>query len=298
MRLRQWHQHDVLQLDSLLAPDVDPLWVNQFHALHGPDRGERDWQRTLVAADDNDQMIGCVTATESPLHGGRFPCAVDVAPHARRRGVGRRLIEEIKALRPDHTRPLSTKVRQRDSAATAFVSAVGGRVYQTSPGIVVDPRAPGVQRWARSRSSQDCRTMEGIEVAAVAQAFAAVYQWIHRPWSPVTNDALLNEVAAQEAADIDRVCSAAVWSGAQPVAAAFAFPSVDGFEVVAETIQRDQPGGIEAVANAVAMVIRSAEGRDGAVITFDSHLSDPHLHPVLAALPHARTDALDLIEIN
>lgn len=298
MRLRQWHQHDAQQLTSLLDPDADPLWVNQFHALHGPDLDDSGWRRTLVAVDDNDQLMGCATVVESTLHGGRFPCAVDVAPRVRRRGVGTRLAEEIKALRPDQSRPLSTKVRQRDGAAMAFVSAVGGRVYQTSPGIVVDPRAPSVQRWARSRSGRDCRTLEDIAVPEVAQAFAAVYRWIHRPWSPVTSDALLDEVAEQEAADVDRRCSAAVWSGGRLVAAAFAFSSAEGFEVVAETIQSDQPGGIDAVADAVAMVIRSAQCRDGALITFDSHLSDPHLHPVLETLPHARGDALDLIEIN
>jgi len=212
--------------------------------------------------------------------------------------VGTRLVEEIKAWRPEQSRPLSTKVRQRDCAATAFVSSIGGRVYQTSPGTVIDPRAPGVQRWALSRSSRDCRALEDIAVPEVAQAFAAVYQWIHRPWSPVTNKALLDEVAAQEAADVDRGCSVGVWSAGRLVAAAFVFGAAGGFEVVAETVRGDEPGGIDAVADAVAMVIRLVERRDAGLITFDSHLGDPHLQPVLAAIPHARSDPLDLVEID
>lgn len=159
MRLRQWDPNDASPLSSLVQPDADPLWVDQFHALHGPDRDEGDWRRTVVAVDDSDRMIGCATVTESALHGGRFPCAIDVAPRARRSGIGRRLLEEMKALRPDQSRPLSTKVRRSNSAAMAFVSAVGGRAYQTSPGIVLDPRASSIQRWASSRSCPDCRTM-------------------------------------------------------------------------------------------------------------------------------------------
>jgi GNAT superfamily N-acetyltransferase len=298
MRIRQWRHRDAPRLPGLLEPAADPLWVDQFHALHGPDRDNGVWRRTLVAVDGNDQMIGCATVTENPLHGGRFPCAVDVAPSARRRGVGTVLVEEIRALRADPSRPLSTKVRQQDCAAMAFVSSIGGRVYQTSPCAVVDPRAPGVQRWARSRSDRDCRTLEGIAAPEVARAFATIYNSIHRLWSPVTDDALLDEVAAQEATDVDRRSSVGVWSDGRLVAAAFTFRSAEGFEVVAETVRGDEPGGFDAVADAVAMVIRLVARRDAGLITFDSHLGDPHLQPVLPAIPHARSDPLDLIEID
>ncbi|WP_418001828.1 hypothetical protein ACNO8X_16210 [Mycobacterium sp. PDNC021] len=298
VRLRQWQGDDALQLARLLDPAADPLWVEHFHALHGPDRDGPGWRRTRVAVDASDQMIGCATVAKSLLHGGRFPCAVEVCTRARRLGIGTRLIEEMKALRPDRSLPLSTKLRQRNRAAIAFVSTVGGREYQCSPGIVVDPHAPGVQRWVATRSVQNCRNLEAMDLAAAGQAFAAVYEWIHGPWSPVTSKDVLLEVAATEVAEADRTSSAGTWLGGRLAAVAFAFPSAEGIEVVAETIRDGEPSGIDAVADAVATVIRSAGSHAGALVSFDSHVSDPHLQPVLADLPHVRNDPLYLIEIT
>lgn len=296
MQFRQWYQSDASHLKNLLDPSADRLWVDQYHGLHGPDREGAEWCRTRVAIDAGGQMVGCATVTLSTLHGGRLPCAVEVTPRARRRGYGRALIAQMKALRIDATIPLSTKVRQRDTAAMAFVSAVGGRAYQCSPGIVIDVRDSDVQRWAQSRSSSGCRNLEGTSPVQLSQAFAALYKWIHRPWSPVTNNEVLARVAAAEVADIDRACSAGVWSGDQLVAVAFTFPSPEGFEVVAETTQGED-GGIDAVADAVAMVIRSVRRRGGSLVAFDSHTSDPHLDPVLARLPRAKDDPRYLVEI-
>ena len=297
-RLRQWHGDDALQLTSLLDPDADPVWVEQFHALHGPDCDGPGWRRTRVAVDASDQMIGCATVAKSLLHGGRFPCVVEVCARARRLGIGTKLAEEMKALRPDRSLPLSTKLRQRNSAAIAFVSTVGGREYQCSPGIIVDPQALGVQRWVATRSVQNCRSLEGMDLTEVGKAFAAVYEWIHAPWSPITNESLLLEVAATEAAAADLTCSAGTWFGGRLAAVAFAYPSAEGIEVVAETIRRGEPSGIDAVADAVATVIRSAGRHDGVLVSFDSHVSDPHLQPVLADLPRVRNDPLYLIEIT
>lgn len=296
MQFRQWHQSDTSHLAALLDPAADPLWVDQFHGLHGPDREGPEWCRTRVAIDPEGQMIGCATITLSALHGSRLPCAVEVAPHARRRGLGRALIAEMKALRMSRTTPLSSKVRQSDSAAMGFVSAVGGRAYECSPGIVIDVGDSEIQRWAQSRSSSSCRTLEGSSPLELSDAFAALYEWIHRPWSPVTSSAVLTSVAALEVADVDRACSAGVWSGGQLVAVAFAFPAPVGFEVVAETTRGGEDGGIEAVADAVAMVIRSVRRRGQSLVSFDSHRSDPHLQPVLARLPHAKDDPRYLVE--
>jgi len=298
VQFRQWREQDAVQVGSLLDADADAVWVSQFHALHGPAREGREWRRTLVAVDAVDRLIGCATLTESLLHGGRLPCAVDVAPRARRRGIGRALFEEMKALRPDGVLPLSTKVRQRDSAAMAFAAAVGGRVYQCSPRVAVDPRAPVVERWARSRPARHCRNLHDVSVGELGAAFAAVYEWIHRPWSPVTNKDVLAEVAATEAAHIDRAVSAGAWRAGRLAAVAFAFRSREGFEVVAETVRPNTPGGVDAVADVIALVIASAGQRGESLVAFDSHLSDPHLQPVLADLPHVRTDPLNLIEIS
>lgn len=199
MRIRQWRGDDERHLPSLLEPDADPLWVAQFHSLHGPDRDR--------------------------------------------------------------------------------------------------PRTSGVQRWVASRPVRYCRNLSDMDLTEVARAYATVYEWIHEPWSAVTNNDLLLEVAAMEAAEVNRACSAGTWVDGRLSAVAFAFPSAEGFEVVAETMRHGETNGIDAVADAVAMVLRSVASVGGRAVSFDSHVSDPHLQPVLAELPHAGDDPLSLIEI-
>ena len=78
-------------------------------------------------------------------------------------------------------------------------------------------------------------------------------------------------------------------------AVAFAFASAGGFEVVAETVRRGQPLGVQLIEAVVCHVLREA-GRRGALVEFDGHETDPHLYPVLLALPHSRANPVDLFE--
>lgn len=76
MHLRGWQPGDAASVPSLLDDHPDPLWLNQFHALHGPDCDGPDWRRTVVATDAEDRMIGCATVVANRLHPGRYPCAM------------------------------------------------------------------------------------------------------------------------------------------------------------------------------------------------------------------------------
>lgn len=60
----------------------------------------------------------------------------------------------------------------------------------------------------------------------------------------------------------------------------------------------DEPGGTAALADAVALLIRQVRVRDrDAVITFELHMDDPHLQPVLADVAITATDPVDLVEV-
>ncbi len=156
-RLRPWREADSAALDSLLDSDADDLWLNQFHALHGPANAGPDWRQTLVAADSDDAMIGCATVVTNPLHPGRLPCAVEVSPRHRRQGVGTQLASAIRKLvisERGSSVVLSTKIKASNAAGQTFAVRLGGRRYQRAPGVTVDPSDPVVQQWLSSGPSQ------------------------------------------------------------------------------------------------------------------------------------------------
>lgn len=294
--IRGWRNSDAMQVSGLLDEDVDPLWVSQFHNLHGQDEDGSRWRRTLVAIDHSDHVVGCASIAVNQMHSSRFPCAIDVAPNCRRRGVGGALLTAIKRQRP-YVAPLSTKVRPLNVAAQSFIAHAGGTVYQRCPGAVIDPADTCVARWAHSQATNRCASFSGQSAEALTSAFAEQYRWVHQRWSPVKDSAVLRKMAAEEIADIDPAVSAGTWSDGRLVAAAFAFPAASGFEVVAETIVEDHPQGVALLGEAIAAVVRAA-GRQGGLLQFDGHISDPHLHPVISTLPWSHSEPLDLIEVR
>ena len=91
-----------------------------------------------------------------------------------------------------------------------------------------------------------------------------------------------------------KTSGAGTWVGGR---LAFAFPTAEGgFDVVAETVDEDEPSGTHLLAQAVAFVLAGAAERGG-LVKFDGHVTDPHLHPILASLPHHRTNPVELMEL-
>uniref|UniRef100_UPI0013A6F8BB GNAT family N-acetyltransferase n=1 Tax=Mycolicibacterium llatzerense TaxID=280871 RepID=UPI0013A6F8BB len=296
--LRSWSTKDEAHLDSLLSADVDPLWREQFHGLHGPDRDGTDWRRTRVAVDDHDRMVGCASIVHNPLHPGRFPCAVEVVPAWRRRGIGTALLDTVKELRANVSHPLSTKVRASDSAATAFLTSQGGLVYQRCPAAVLDAHDPSVQRWINAQPSIGCTDLTNLSARQLSAAFSTQYLWTHRSWSPVGDLDALAAAAKVDMADLDRALSAAAWHDGRLAAVAFAFRAPTQIEVVAETLDEAEPDGEHRLAQAVAFMLRAVRRQQHChVVAVDGHVTDPHLQPVLDSIPTLTTNPLHLIEI-
>ena len=297
--IRRWRQDDARRVRDLLDTDTDTLWIEQFHALHGPDQDGPDWRRTLVAVDSYNRLLGCASIAVNTLHSSRFPCAIDVHPRFRRRGLGAALLDAIKLARPDDL-PLSTKVRTANTAAMGFLTKAGAATYARCLNVVIDPNDPAVMRWAsrRHKAGSHSMNLQDKDPESLSKVFERQYMWIHQRWSPVGDLDLLTEVAAAEINAIDANASSGVWHDGEIVAVAFAFPVPNEpvLEIVAETTTEHQPWGTEFLAEAVAATLRVTRRRN-CLLRFDGHMSDPHLHPVLSALPWLRRDPLDLVEI-
>ncbi|BBZ77083.1 hypothetical protein MANY_24200 [Mycolicibacterium anyangense] len=98
VHVRPWRNGDGSGIDRLLDAAIDPLWEKQFHALHGADGEGPSWRRCRVATDRTGAVIGAATVVVNPLHAGRMPCAIEVAPPWRRQGVGSLLLEQGAAM--------------------------------------------------------------------------------------------------------------------------------------------------------------------------------------------------------
>lgn len=297
MRIRPWRSSDGPGVDSLLDAAADALWDKQFHGLHGPDGEGPSWRRCRVATDRADTVIGAATVIANPLHAGRMPCAIEVAPQWRRQGIGSILLAQMRAIRPDASRPLSTKLRP-DAPAAAFITRAGGRTYQHCPGIMVEASDPRVRRWAAAQPTTTCTDLSAVDTHVLVAAFADLYAWSHRNWSPVTDTEELMQVSGQEIAEVDRALSTGAWVNGHLAAAALAFPSDDRIEVVAETIHPAQPRGEDLVAGALATLLETLAQRGGGHVYIDGHITDPHLQPVLDRIPREDAKPVDLVEIG
>lgn len=295
LMLRPWASGDQLQV--LLDADPDPLWVKQGHALHGADRVAPRWKRTVVAT-IGEELVGAVTVAVNQVHPGRFTCAIDVAQAHRRNRIGTRLLAEARGLRPDD-RPLASKVRPSNPAATGLLRAGGGRTYQRCLGQVVDPSAAEVRSWCQKMGGDVTVTsLTDVAPATIAAAWAQLYCWQHADWSPVGDGAALTQYAADAAREADPQLSAAAWKGARMTALVTVFREPEqSVEIVAETVTAEEPDGMKHLAVALARSLTACAAVDVRRAEFDGHVTDPHLAEVLGGLPTIGGNPLDLVEV-
>lgn len=117
----------------------------------------------------------------------------------------------------------------------------------------------------------------------VLDANAAVYAWTHADWSPVARDfaAALSEVLED---DVDREASSAAIVDGEIVALALVYRDSIPPILTTETTMRHTSDGERLIE---ACVRRSLDVlADGGVdlVTFDGHVSDPHVLPVWVRL--------------
>lgn len=297
--LRPWRSGDEGGIDALLDPEVDPLWVNQSHSLHGPDDDATGFRRTVVATDADGRLLGAATISTSRIHPGRYPSAVEVHPDARRLGIGSTLFRALVALRPQPF-AMSTKLRPSNTAAMSFVRMLGGRPYATCPCTTVDPRQHAVKVWCSRngpRADAVVHDLSSIADADLLDALIRQYVWVHQLWSPVGDVGALREAFAEMLPSVDRAASSGATIGSGLRALSVAFVAASAAEVIAETMESTQPYGRSLLAACVARTIRVAAATGVSSIEFDGHESDPHQHPVTQSIPTQSTNPLHLIEV-
>jgi len=120
-----------------------------------------------------------------------------------------------------------------------------------------------------------------------------LYCWIHQPWAPTSPRAEMDAIFADITDSMNLPASRIAIRGDRPVAAAFVVPHHIGLLVIAETATPDEPDGRQLVAGLLGHTLSRIDTDQA---TIDGHLTDPHLWPVAATIPHRLGRTLLLVQ--
>lgn len=190
MLIRPYQDHDQAAVRRLL----DQSWPNdpvmrELHDLHGPAHLS-PWQQTLIAEADG-VVVGAGTARHGQKHPARYWLVLNVAPAARRRGIGSRLFTALAALTCHDPRPFRVQARPSDTPTMKFLQQRGFQPLARTWEGTIDPQdgeaqsrltdlARGAERFRLSRPRGEALDASRVELA---RFYAAWYQAIHA-WDP------------------------------------------------------------------------------------------------------------------
>lgn len=267
----------MMRFRPLTATDIaeGPRWLGAI-ALR-PDRWRDDDTRSAVSVDSDGRMLAAGILWRSRAHDGHYWADVVVAPGRRRQGIGTAMVGHLASLR-NTPRPFVTR-GYADEPRLAFAYALGGRARQTVPPADVDTANRTVLR-----PMPGVATGADVSLDALRAANASFYRWIHEGWSPVGPEfaAVVND-GLEDDLDCDATAVALDTHG-RIRALALVYRDDDAPVVCAETVERDEPDGERLVESCLRAALDVLAGRGIQRVTFDGHVTDPHLMPNWAKL--------------
>lgn len=285
--IRPYEDGDAPGVAELLEESAPSIYRWKLLAMHGRGRDEPSRWRTKVAVGPDGEVLGAVTLAHHSIHQGQYALVVQVAPAHRRQGLGRALVTEGRRMR---TAPLAITAQflAADTAAAALLRAVGGRIIQTTPNFRLDPA--DLLGWVRAQPTPPGVVLGDLTAVSdhdLAAAWRDLYIWQHEGWTaPPLSLPALTRVAAATVEAADRSMSSGAWVDGRLAACALALRDPEGgMSVVTETMRRDEPGGVALVAAVTADCLRQLAGHGVREVSFDGHVTDPHLDPVTRTFP-------------
>lgn len=255
-------------------------------------------EHMVIAETDDGRLAGFAYCFLSGLHRERYWVTTRVCDGFRRAGLGTDLVRELGKVR-EEDKPFYVKLRE-DNPALGWIRSFGGVPFQACPPMTLDLADAPTREWLAALPVDE-HIVPGAALTEdqLVDSFAAMYEWVHEDWSPVTSRADVERVFAEEIRkDLDRELSHFAVAGADVVAGVFVFrtPAGEALDAVAETITRDAPDGAAALAGCVRATARLAAERGWAELAFDGHRDDPHLYPLLSSAPKLTGDTMYLME--
>ncbi|TQL78636.1 acetyltransferase (GNAT) family protein [Stackebrandtia endophytica] len=247
-----------------------------------------------------ERIVGIVHSCPNRTHPTRDLLFGYVVPEHRRRGIASALVAEV---RTRATTPLSVKAYP-GTGDHRFAKALGATAYQVCPPATIDTSRADVIDWARRHRGEVTRGTE-FTVEELTEFLLTEYEFTHQAWSPAApRDVLIKHLVPELMDDLDVGRSYFVTDDAGLVAGSTVYgePPIDVYgagrggtvEMLAQAPFPDRPGVRTGLAACIAEALLEA---DGAVVTFDGHVSDLHFYPLLSTIPGVTGKTLELLEI-
>ena len=180
LTLRPWRDGDDLRLLEVW-PDPETPQAAAFRAVLRPD-ADAPWSRTVVA-EDAGVPVAAGTVYESALHPLRLWVYVEVAPDRRGEGIGRALLERLRAeaaSSPSGVWALRTKA-EPGSAGERFARAAGLEPVQVSTVVRVGAGALPLQPLREHPDGTPAQAVEDLATGSVelTRALWEFYRSVH-----------------------------------------------------------------------------------------------------------------------
>ena len=200
--IRPWRDGDDLRLLEVWRAPETPAAAG-FRAVLRPD-DDAPWSRTVVA-EDSGVPVAAGTVYESPLHPRRLWAWVEVAPDRRGEGIGRALLERLRAeaaAAPSGVRSLRTKAAP-GSAGEGFARAAGLAPVQLSRVVRVEAGALPLRPLREHPDGTPAQAVEDLATGSVEltralwEFYRAVHAWDEPAELPVgrVNQLFLSDAA-------------------------------------------------------------------------------------------------------
>ena len=266
----------------------------------GPDADTPQWQRTRVAI-ANGQVVGTASLSLSPVSDMYF-CEVTVIPGYRRRGIGTRLYTAIYEL-TDPTIPVVTRAMSSQPVRRQFAESLGCSVLVHCPAPWVDLTSEAGQQWIAQQQLPDgyqTVAMDELPINRVKQAWAAYFEWAHRPFGTVRTEHL-PDYWAWYGSGLDGETSMVTIDASTQAVVALSLVTPDAWDgrtmIVSETVHEDQPDGNRLLCATVAASLSRLAARGYDRVELEGHSTDAHLPQLVRSLPPAGGDPMDFLKL-
>jgi hypothetical protein len=246
--------------------------------------------------------VGEATARPIELFEHEQFCHVEVDEAHRRAGFGAALYAALDARVPD-TEALITRVLHADTAAAAFVDAVGHAVIEHCPAPRAVPTDDAWRAWAAVQPpppGADVVRSDAVPAEQLDEAFTDWYVWAHTMIGPLRPREVVAAAVAGIAGELDHdVSRLVVREGRVAALSLVSAESWDGVpRILAEATRLDEPDGTPLVAAAVAASLQAFDRRGDALVELEGRTIDPHLSAVVATFPPHDAAPLSVVRLR
>jgi hypothetical protein len=203
----------------------------------------------------------------------------------------------------DPSIPVLARAMSSQPLRRRFAESIGCTVLVHCPEPWVEPSSAPGQQWIAQQRLPDgyqTVTMNNLPIEQVEKAWAAYFEWAHRPFGSVHTDRLpLYWSHYSRGLDADASMLSIGASTNTIVAPSLVTP--DAWDartmIVSETVQEDQSDGSQLLGATVAASLSKLADRGVSRVELEGHSTDAPSPQLVRSLPSAGGDPMDILKL-